>query len=52
MQYHFLQQVIEDKLIKLAYTPIGEQVSNILTKGLPPTSHSKFREAIGVCYPY
>jgi len=51
VQYHFLWQVIEDKSIKLAYTPTGEQVANALTKGSPPASHGKFREAMGICYP-
>ena len=51
MHYHFLRQVVEDKLIQLAYTPTGEQVADVLTKGLPPASHIKFREAMGICCP-
>jgi hypothetical protein len=51
VHYHFLQQVVEDKLIQLAYTPTGEQAADILTKGLPPASHIKFREAMGICCP-
>jgi hypothetical protein len=44
--YHFLQQVV--KSIQLSYTLTGEQVANVLTKGLPPASHIKFTEAMGV----
>jgi len=42
MHYHFLQQLIEDKSIELAYTPTGDQVANMLIKGLPPALHNKF----------
>jgi hypothetical protein len=48
IHYHFLQQVIDDGMVVLTYTPTGEQVANALTKGLPPASHNKFKSLMGV----
>ncbi len=51
VHYHFLRQVVKDKSIELSYTPTGDQVADILTKDLPPVSHNKFKEAMGICCP-
>jgi len=48
VRYHFLQQVIEDGMVELCYTPTGDQVADALTKGLPPASFNKFWDAMGV----
>jgi hypothetical protein len=48
VRYHFLRQVVEDGTVELCYTPTGDQVADALTKGLPPTSFNKFRDAMGV----
>ena len=48
VRYHFLQQVVDDGTLELVYTPTGEQVADVLTKGLPPASHSKFKSIMGV----
>jgi hypothetical protein len=51
VRHHFLQQVVEDGTVELHYTPTGDQVTNALTKGLPPTLFSKFRDEMGICCP-
>jgi len=49
IHYHFLWQVIKDKMVELQYIPTREQVADALTKGLPPMSFNKFQDAMGVC---
>jgi hypothetical protein len=46
--YHFLWQVINDGMVELLYIPTGNQVADMLMKGLPPASHNKFWDAMGV----
>jgi hypothetical protein len=48
VQYHFLYQKVEDKEIKLEYTPTAEQVANVMTKGLTGDKHLKFTREMGV----
>jgi hypothetical protein len=50
IHYHFLRQVVDDGTLELVYTPTGEQVADVPTKGLPPVSHSKFKSIMGVCH--
>ncbi len=49
VHYHFLWQVIEDGMVELCYIPTGDQVADMLTKGLPPASFNKFWDVMGVC---
>jgi hypothetical protein len=48
VRYHFLWQVVDDGTLELVYTPTGEQVADMLTKGLPSASHSKFKSIMGI----
>jgi hypothetical protein len=48
VRYHFLRQVVDDGMVELTYTPTGEQVANVLMKGLPPASHNKFKSLMGI----
>jgi hypothetical protein len=47
--YHFLQQVINNNTVELEYVPTGNQVADVLTKGLPPALHNRFWDAMGIC---
>jgi hypothetical protein len=49
VRYHFLRQVVNDGMVELTYTPTGEQVANVLMKGLPPALHNKFKSLMGIC---
>jgi hypothetical protein len=49
VRYHFLQQVDNDNMVELEYVPTGDQVANVLTKGLPSALHNRFWDAIGIC---
>jgi hypothetical protein len=46
--YHYLRQKVEDQEIELEYVPTGEQVADIITKGLAGDKHSKFSKGMGV----
>ena len=35
IKYHFVQDLVEDGRIKLAYCPSDQMIADILTKGLP-----------------
>jgi hypothetical protein len=48
VRYHFLRQVVKDETVELQYIPTREQVTNALTKGLPPMSFNKFWDAMGI----
>jgi hypothetical protein len=48
VRHHFLQQKVESEEITLAYTPTGDQVMDVLTKGLCHEKHDKFSKQMGV----
>src|SRR6266705_509337 len=48
VRYHYLHQKVEDKEIELEYVPTGEQIADIMTKGLASEKHSKFTTEMGV----
>ena len=48
IKYHYTRQVIEEKKIKLDYTPTGNMVADTLTKGLPKVKFVEFCAAMGV----
>eukprot|EP00253_Pinus_taeda_P011011 PITA_11011 len=45
---HFVRDCVQRGAIQLSYTPIGEQVANILTKALGRTKFDYFREKMGM----
>ena len=49
IRHHFLRQKVEEEELDLAYIPTGDQVANVLTKGLVREKHDKFAEVMGVC---
>ncbi len=48
VHHHFIQECIENRDIKLEYIPTGDQVADVLTKGLPIAKHDKFIKAMGL----
>ena len=50
VQYHFLQQVVDDGEIHLEYLPTREQIVDILTKGLSREKHKVFVRKMGLCH--
>ena len=48
IRHHFLRQKVEEEELDLAYIPTGDQVADVLTKGLVREKHDKFAEAMGV----
>ncbi|TFY75537.1 hypothetical protein EWM64_g8475, partial [Hericium alpestre] len=48
MHYHFLREKVEVGTINLQYVPTGDQVADVLTKGLVKAKHDKFSEAMGM----
>ena len=49
IRHHFLRQKVEEEELDLAYVPTGDQVADVLTKGLVREKHDKFAEAMGAC---
>jgi hypothetical protein len=45
---HFIRQLVEDGFIKLQYSPIEDQTTNIFIKSLGPDKDVKFRDKLGV----
>ena len=45
---HFIRDCVQQGVVQLQYTPIGEQVANILTKALGKTKFFYFREKMGM----
>ena len=50
IQYHFIREKIEEDELVLEYIPTGEQVADILTKGLPKAKFVKFTAGMGLCH--
>ncbi|TFY77555.1 hypothetical protein EWM64_g6458 [Hericium alpestre] len=48
MRYHFLREKVEAGAINLQYVPTGDQVADVLMKGLVKAKHNKFSEAMGM----
>jgi hypothetical protein len=48
IRHHFLRQKVEEEELDLAYVPTGDQVADVLTKGLVREKHEKFAGAMGV----
>jgi transposase InsO family protein len=48
VRYHFLRQVVDSKEVHLEYLPTGEQVADILTKGLSREKHETFVRKMGL----
>jgi len=46
--HHFIQECVKNGDIKLKYIPTGDQVADVLTKGLPIAKHDKFVKAMGL----
>jgi len=50
---HFVRDCVQQGAVQLSYTPIGEQVADILTKALGRTKFDYFREKMGMIkYPF
>jgi hypothetical protein len=48
VRYHFLRRKVEEGEIELEYIPTGDQVADIMTKGLAGDKHMKFSKKMGM----
>ena len=48
LQYHFIQEAVEDNKISISYIPTDENLSDILTKTLVRLKFEQFVEALGL----
>ena len=48
VHYHFIQQVVEQGVVRLVYCPTDDMVTNILTKALPSPKVKHFTASLGL----
>ena len=48
VRHHYLREKVEAGEIETEYVPTGEQVADVLTKGLAREKHEKFTSAMGI----
>ena len=46
IRFHWIRQLVKDKLIELFYVPTADNVADIMTKALPPQTFLKFVKRI------
>jgi hypothetical protein len=47
IRHHFLRQKIDENELDLVFVPTGDQVADVLTKGLVREKHERFADAMG-----
>ncbi|THH12524.1 hypothetical protein EW146_g7607 [Bondarzewia mesenterica] len=47
-RHHFLREKVASGELRLEYVPTGEQVADVLTKGLPREKHERFSKGMGL----
>lgn len=48
VRQHFIRECVEAGDVELEYVPTGDQVADILTKGLPIVKHERFVRGLGL----
>jgi hypothetical protein len=48
IKYNFLQEQVQDQVVKLEYVPFKEKITNIFTKPLPREAFEYLRQKLGV----
>ena len=48
IRHHFLRQKLDEEELDLEFVPTGDQVADVLMKGLVQEKHDRFAEAMGV----
>ena len=48
VQHHFIREKLEDGVITAEYVPTGDQVADVLTKGLAREKHDRFVKGLGL----
>ena len=48
IQYHFVREALQDKLIDMRYIPTNDQIADGLTKPLDPTKFGLFVKGLGL----
>ena len=48
IKYHYLRELVQDKIVRMEYVNTKEQLANIFTKDLPREPHEYLRSQLGV----
>ena len=48
VRHHFLRQLVDEGHVSPKYLPMGDQIADVLTKGLSRKKHEKFSQAMGL----
>jgi hypothetical protein len=49
VRFHFIREKVEDGEVVLEYVPTGDQVADVLTKGLARVKFEHFVDGMGLC---
>ena len=49
IRYHFIRNLVEDKVLELCFIPTEHQLADLFTKPLDSSRFVSLRKAIGVC---
>ena len=48
IKYHYLRELVQEKIVKMEYVNTKEQLADIFTKALPREPHEYLRSQLGV----
>ena len=48
IKYHYLRELVQDKIVRMEYVNTKEQLADIFTKALPREPHEYLRSQLGV----
>ena len=49
IQYHYIRELVDDKIVQLLYVPIAKQFVDILTKPLDNSTFHNLRKSLLIC---
>ena len=48
IKYHYLRELVQDKIVRMEYVNTREQLDDIFTKALPKEPHEYLRSQLGL----
>ena len=51
IKFNFIKDLVEDGIMIVEYVPTGDQIADVMTKGLPSEKFVKLRNQLGMSQP-